>query len=87
MTSDFQSEPSRNSTVLTSEAVSMRSSARASCGAVVVVVAPAALLFFLRGNLALLDVNLALLFLHEQVYQQNLLLVDLHADVFGDVWD
>lgn len=62
----------------------MRCSRRLSSGAVVVVAPAAAVLLLpLGGDAALL----ALLLLHEQVEQQNLLLVDLQADVFGDVWD
>lgn len=83
MKSDLQTELHSNSQFLTAEVVGVRSSSSLSCGAVVVVVAPAAVLLYFGRYLALL----ALLLLHEQVYQQNLLFVDLQTDVFRDVWD
>lgn len=48
---------------------------------------PAAVLLVLRKDPALKDLGLALLFFHEEIHQQNLLLVHLQADVFGDVWN
>lgn len=55
--------------------------------AVVVVAALAAVVLAPGGALALKDLDLALLFSHEEVYQENLLFVDLEADVFRDVWN
>lgn len=84
MKSDLQTELHSNSQFLTAEVVGVRSSSSLSYGAVVVVVvAPAAVLLYFGRYLALL----ALLLLHEQVYQQNLLFVDLQTNVFRDVWD
>ena len=53
--------------------------------AIVVVVAPATVLLTARGGPALENVDLALFLFHEEVDQENLLLVDLQADVFRDV--
>lgn len=51
------------------------------------VVALVALVLVFGGQSALQDPDFALLLLHEEVNQQDLLLVDLDADVFGDVWN
>lgn len=69
----------------------MRCSSSLSCGGAVLVLAAAAataaaaapVVLHFGGHLALL----ALLLLHEQVHQHDLLFVDLQADVFRDVWD
>lgn len=55
--------------------------ARASYRGVVV-----ALLAVTRSH-AVYELHLALFLLHEQLHHQDLLLVDLKADVFRDVWD
>lgn len=51
----------------------------------VVVVAAAPILLSLHTGPALEIAGLALLLFQEEVHQQDLLLVDLEADVFGDV--
>lgn len=51
----------------------------------VIVVAPAAVLLGSSRDSSLQKTDLALLLFHEEVHQQDLLLVDLEADVFGDV--
>jgi len=63
--------------------------AAAAAAAVVVVVAlaPAAVHLTLRPAPALEVPGLALLLFQEEVHQEDLLLVDLEADVFGDVWN
>lgn len=55
---------------------------------VVVAAAPAAaVLLTLCTGPALKITGLALLLFQEEVHQENLLLVDLEADVFRDVWN
>lgn len=79
MNSDLSVELDSSSRFVTAQVVGVQSSSSLSCGGA----AAAAVVLSFGGNLALL----ALLLLHEQVDQHDLLFVDLQADVFRDVWD
>lgn len=83
MKSDLSIELHRSSQFVTAEVVGVRSSSSLSCGGAVVVAAAAPVVLSFGRNLALL----ALLLLHEQVDQHDLLFVDLQANVLRDVWD